>query len=98
MRTAKSYKERALGAMAYARAELERIKTAHRAALRERDELGGLDIKRRDSAEVKRTKEWLAEKPVELPAEGHRVATMVDILHEILINGQILSKKELAEE
>lgn len=99
MRKARSYRERCEGALAYARAELNRIKVAHRAALQEFRELGNdLKPKPGDSAEVKRTKEWLAEKLIELPAEGHRVATMCDVLEEILVNGQVFSKKELAEE
>lgn len=40
MRKARSYQERCEGALAYARAELNRIKVAHRAALQEFRELG----------------------------------------------------------
>lgn len=99
MRKRASYERRCKGGMAFVQAELARIKKAHSSAIAKRNEYGGdLTIRPKDSPETKRTKEWLFTVLIELPAQGHLVATMCDVLQEILVEGQVLTKKELSDD
>lgn len=73
-------------AMRFMQLELIRIKKAHRFYLNE--------FKPRSPRDRSYAKTML----VELPAQGHLTATMVDVLHEMLLNGNIPNKREAAVE